>query len=263
MAPPPSLHIVIAGFNAGLTNAEPLEAQLRNAYLRTLNRLIREAAANLSRHAITAASIPDPMHHARTWHLPDRDEVLPEGDTRDRLLAATQPTRVKIVTRMMGGALAAASVSFDVKNPLAQHLLANLGRRITEITQLTRTEIMRSLVESHDAGLSIPHAARAMVRDVGATNKTRATLIARTEFIGAQNGASLAAVQISGAAQTKTWLAVSDERTRQDHADADGQTVALADPFDVGGFPMAHPGDQSAPAEEVCNCRCTLTYGDA
>lgn len=251
---------VLAGFAHGVDRAAPLEVHLRNAYYRTLNRLVREAAANFSRHAI--------HHHARTaaigdpaqWQMPDRDEVLPEGDARDALVQATQPIRQKIVTHMMGDALLAVSVSFTTTNPLAQHVLSMLGTRITEITELTRREIMRSLQDSHAKGLSIPHAARAMSKDVRATNINRSTLIARTEFIGAQNGASLGAVRISEAGSSKTWLATNDNRTRADHAEADGQTVPLDGMFDIGGNPMMFPGDQNAPADEVCNCRCTMTY---
>lgn len=250
---------VLAGFAQGVDRAVPLEVHLRNAYYRTLNRLVREAAANFARRAI--------HHHARTaaadpaqWQMPDRDEVLPEGDARDALVQATQPIRQKIVARMMGDALLAVGVSFTATNPLALHVLGMLGKRITEITELTRTEIMRSLADSHAKGLSIPHAARAMSKDVRATNISRSTLIARTEFIGAQNGSSLGAVKLTGAGQMKTWLATGDNRTRDTHAEADGQTVPLDDFFQVGGEPMLYPGDQNAPADEVCNCRCTLTY---
>lgn len=250
---------VLAGFAHGVDRAVPLEVHLRNAYYRTLNRLVREAAVNFSRRAI--------HHHARTaaadpaqWQMPDRDEVLPEADARDALMQATQPIRQRIVAHMMGDALLAVSVSFSAANPLAQHVLANLGTRITEITELTRREIMRSLQDSHGKGLSIPHAARAMSKDVRATNISRSTLIARTEFIGAQNGASLGAVRIADAGSSKTWLATDDSRTRQDHAEANGQTVPLDGFFMVGGEQMLYPGDQNAPADEVCNCRCTMTY---
>lgn len=247
-----SLTDLRAGFTLGVDEAAPLELQLRDAYLRELNRAVKEAAARFARSAITASA----------WQLPNPDEVLPDTQVHAKLLAATQPIRVKIVSKMMGTALAGVGVSFDVQNPLAQGVLGNLGKRITEITHFTRASIMASLGDSFDKGLSIPHAARAMAKTVNATNKTRATLIARTEFIGAQNGASLASVQYTGAAKFKTWLATDDGRTREDHADASGQTIPVSDPFDVGGFPMMYPGDQGAPAEEVCNCRCTMTYSD-
>lgn len=254
------LSSVLGGFAHGLERATPYEVHLRNAYYRTLNRLVREAASNFARRASHHGARTAAVHVPSPWGMPDKDEVLSLEDTRAALLEATTPIRTRIVSTMIGDALTTVGVSFAVQNPLAQHVLTMLGRRITEITELTRTEIMRSLAESHAAGLSIPHAARAMAKDVRATNVNRATLIARTEFIGAQNGASLAAVRIADVATSKTWLATNDARTRIDHADASGQTVPLQDAFSVGGVEMMFPGDQSAPADEVCNCRCTITY---
>lgn len=76
----------------------------------------------------------------------------------------------------------------------------------------------------------------------------------------------MAATQIvqsaSGETFYKTWLASADERTRPDHADADGQTVRLDEQFVVGGVAMDAPGDPAAPADEVVGCRCTLTFTD-
>lgn len=260
MATPPSLAHVNAALQTGLNNAVPYEARLRNAYHRTLNTLVRNAAQRFGRaashHGLTAAS-------SSPWPMPDRDEVLNVRDAHEQLLEATQPTRVSMLSTMMGPALATVSATFTTTNPLTHHVLANMGSRITEITDLTRDEIMASLTDSHDQGLSIPHAARALSRDVRATNVVRSTLIARTEIIGARNGASLAAVRITGAAQYKQWLATNDAKTRFDHAAANGQVVPVSGTFTVGGYSMGYPGDQNAPAREVCNCRCTLIYRDS
>lgn len=56
----------------------------------------------------------------------------------------------------------------------------------------------------------------------------------------------------------KRWVAHHDERTRHSHLAANGQTVAIDDPFIVGGAALAFPGDPSAPMEEVANCRCVM-----
>jgi len=63
----------------------------------------------------------------------------------------------------------------------------------------------------------------------------------------------------------KEWLAVGDQRTRDTHLDAwkryseggDPGPIPIDQPFSVGGISMMYPGDPSAPAGEVCNCRCT------
>lgn len=56
----------------------------------------------------------------------------------------------------------------------------------------------------------------------------------------------------------KIWIATDDARTRPAHREADGQRVPLEDPFSVGGFDMMFPGDPTAPANLVIQCRCSF-----
>lgn len=58
----------------------------------------------------------------------------------------------------------------------------------------------------------------------------------------------------------KMWVTRRDERVRHEHVAADTQTVPTDQPFVVGGVPMMHPGDRSAPARLTVNCRC-ITIG--
>lgn len=59
---------------------------------------------------------------------------------------------------------------------------------------------------------------------------------------------------------TKTWRTVGDDRVRPDHADADGQTVGVDEPFAIGGFDAMFPGDPDLPGDLAINCRCLLEY---
>lgn len=63
-----------------------------------------------------------------------------------------------------------------------------------------------------------------------------------------------------GASVEKTWRTRNDDKVRHTHQLAEGQTVPFGAPFWVGGVPMMHPGDPSAPASEVSNCRCRARY---
>lgn len=58
----------------------------------------------------------------------------------------------------------------------------------------------------------------------------------------------------------KTWNATYDERTRDTHWKADGQTRKANRPFRVGGHKMMHPQDPTAPIGEVANCRCWTSW---
>lgn len=62
---------------------------------------------------------------------------------------------------------------------------------------------------------------------------------------------------------TKTWVTMRDALVRHTHVIADGETVGIFDTFDIGGYPMRFPKDDSlgASASEIVNCRCCLVYG--
>ena len=68
-------------------------------------------------------------------------------------------------------------------------------------------------------------------------------------------------VQLKGMEEGYTrqrWVARMDPRTRHTHMKADGQTVPLGQPFQVGDHYLDAPGDPSAPHEETANCRCVV-----
>lgn len=87
--------------------------------------------------------------------------------------------------------------------------------------------------------------------------RPRALRVARTEVTAGMNGGALSMYKSNGI-DGKEWITTLDEVTRDDHADADGQTVSVNDSFMVGGFSMEHPGDPSAPPEQIVNCRCAI-----
>lgn len=142
---------------------------------------------------------------------------------------------------------------------LAEQYLITATNRLKgisdEVWQHTRTE----LVAGMQAGESVPQL-RKRVMAAADVSKARANVIARTEVIGAQNRGSLGQMMSTGYGGTKDWLATRDHRTRQSHADANGQTVRLDEKFSVGGASMDGPHDPSAPPGETISCRCTLTY---
>ena len=64
---------------------------------------------------------------------------------------------------------------------------------------------------------------------------------------------------VSDMVKKKAWIAILDDHTRFDHADADGQEVDKSEPFEVGGDELMYPGDDSLGAgeDQLCNCRCS------
>lgn len=90
--------------------------------------------------------------------------------------------------------------------------------------------------------------------------KGSAKRIARTEtHIALERGAWEAARSL-GVRLVKEWATMDDIKTRPSHAAADGQMREIEEPFSVGGESMQYPGDPTASAKQVVNCRCTALY---
>ena len=91
----------------------------------------------------------------------------------------------------------------------------------------------------------------------------QATRIVRTEGQRAANEArkdAYAEAEAQGVKGVYVWEATLDDRTRDSHADMDGQERTADELFDVNGNPAQFPLDPSLPAEESINCRCRVAY---
>lgn len=124
-----------------------------------------------------------------------------------------------------------------------------------------KREISKTINDGIQRGLSIDDIKRNLVRSVENMTATRARVIARTEVVGASNQGSLIGAQSSGINLNKQWITAHNKvPPRPAHKKADGQTVGLYEQFTVGGEKMNSPGDVTASAENVINCRCTVIY---
>lgn len=96
----------------------------------------------------------------------------------------------------------------------------------------------------------------------------RAEVIARTEAVRITSQArrvafiqNLHQVGLTEADAEHTWHSVRDNRTRETHRDMNGQKQPFSRPFQSpSGAQLMYPGDPNAPADEVCNCRCSCSY---
>lgn len=102
---------------------------------------------------------------------------------------------------------------------------------------------------------------QAINRQGGVLARARSRVIARTETHTSANAAGQEAARATGLPMKKEWVADRDpDRTRDDHQDADEQTVDLQDYFEVGGEPLLYPGDPNGSAANIINCRCAVVY---
>ncbi len=135
------------------------------------------------------------------------------------------------------------------------------GRKVANISNTTKAKVERVVRQSAKEGLSEQDTAKLMREKIGGSmGAARARTIARTETHSASQDAAFEVVQASGIEATKEWVAVEDDRTREDHAAANGQEVAMHERFEIGDDELLYPGDPSGMPEEIINCRCVCVY---
>ncbi len=81
---------------------------------------------------------------------------------------------------------------------------------------------------------------------------------ARTSYTSAQNSSRIEGLEEfakAGIKVQKEWLATSDERTRQSHAELNGVRVDVDKKFPNG---LMYPADPDGEPSEVYNCRCKV-----
>lgn len=154
-------------------------------------------------------------------------------------------------------------LSFDVHAPWVEQFIEQRAQQLAgHVTQTTYDAIRTQMSDAVGLGESIEDIADRIRAVFAQANDTRATTIARTEVISAYNGAAVqgAATLPSDVVAGQEWIATRDSRTREAHASADGQIVAVGQPFMVDGFNAAYPGDPSLPPSQSINCRCAVAF---
>ena len=140
--------------------------------------------------------------------------------------------------------------SFNNANEIAEtsidELRIILGNGLSD--GLSNDEIAKSIVDKFEDQLS----------------KSRTIRIVRTETHNALMFANLTSTEILdrdlNLGLVKEWVATEDDRTRENHQIANGQTVPLDGLFTVGPDRMKRPGDPNASPGNVIRCRCALAF---
>lgn len=118
------------------------------------------------------------------------------------------------------------------------------------------SEVLQGIIQ----GESIPKIAK-RISNVQEMNEAAAVRSARTIVTGAENKGrmdSYERAEKDGIVLEKEWIAASDSRTRDWHADLNGKTMPIDKPFQNDFGNIMYPGDPSAHPANVYNCRCTL-----
>lgn len=147
------------------------------------------------------------------------------------------------------------NLQFDVSNPRVQVKIKAAYNRSAKVNDASYEQLRRLFRMAYRDGWTIQDLRRSINDKFKTWSVTRAQLWAQTEMNGVINAADQETWR-QGGFKGKQWVATQDDRTRDAHADADGQIVGIDEPFNVGGEQMDAPGDFSASAENTANCRC-------
>lgn len=255
----------------------------RRAQSRRMVGVIDQAVAPLrawiaqekNRYIIKAAE-----EYRRTGHFSDANFF----DHEKRILSLLYNQYLKVGRAMNGEVVAmvkAARPALELKAQtrfeylLKRWAATEAARKAKPIAGTTRDDINQAVQNA----FASEAAELIVIRDILATraySPWRADAIARTETHNAAMYASITTAedfaQEESVTMLKVWSPTQDERTRTleknqaGHAEMeDAPAIGLADLFQVprpdGGVDqMDRPGDPSAPANQVINCRCVLTY---
>lgn len=228
-----------------------LEIRLRAEQARARNAMIRSAAREYTKHG-------HPPAHVFAAHRARIKGVIEEHYRR------TIPVFAGMAVKQI------KSRRFDQKATQTLHewLTARWVereslRKATMIADTDRDDVIGAIQNGLNEGLSTEEIAR-NIRKVSQLTAFRAATVARTETHAAATYGSIESVREAertlGVVMMKEWLATKDDRTRPEHLAADGQQVAMDEKFTIGGEMMDRPGDPSASAENVVNCRCAIIY---
>lgn len=230
-----------------------------------LDRLTVQFRGRLEREL--SAAMKDMVEH---W-LQTNQVVLPRG-FYDRVEATYRQMALASITafgnriydqgKAFGFPLESKESFSQIMTRLALRYISQeaIRRRITEVTETTRKQIVRAVSKGYSDGLGQRGVADYILDLVPSLAQYRANMIARTETHGAANYGSDEAAKQTGLPLSREWLSAHDERTRETHRQANGTTAPMGGKFKVGDAELAFPGDPEGPPEEIINCRCTLAY---
>lgn len=155
--------------------------------------------------------------------------------------------------------------AYVIQEYIKQNGLANL---VTQISDTLKNAIQSVIDKGQQEGWGVDR----IVRELNDATfpKWMAQRIVRTELgIAANTGGMVAATEM-GVEVKKEWISTTDNRTRRiprdqtDHLNMDGKLADFNEPFLVDGKKgdelMQYPGDPSASASNLCNCRCSVAF---
>ena len=132
---------------------------------------------------------------------------------------------------------------------LLQKTIVTSKRTLARITK----ELNQILTKGYTEGVGINMVANAMTTRFNQLETWEAKRIARTEIHNSHNRGVMKIYDEVGVEYTQ-WIAANDDRTRESHAEIDGEIIEVGGTYSNG---LQYPGDTNGDIEEWINCRCS------
>ena len=231
---------------------DPLEKRAASAFkryffeLRThvLKRLDAQVGRALSTGVVKAERLTQAQIDAVLWNETEWNAQLRK--VAMGVWKATAEASAKRLATELGGLQ-----FFSVQHPSMVKLFTEKALKVTRINDTVRTRMRDTLAESIAKNETIAETASRVRLEFNFAG-SRSTTIARTEVGQVSNVARFEGMKAEGIAKHK-WVSAQDEFVRDSHKAVNGEVVAIGAAFSNG---LTTPGQPTAPAAEVINCRC-------
>jgi HK97 family phage portal protein len=189
------------------------------------------------------------------------------------LMPAASAAAASLLTTMAGAGVIATATDATEISALAAKIAVSptlvavaaaanaMSELVEDLTQVVRTEV---------AATDSTEVVKAKVREFFAKHgdefaRKIATTAAHSAVNGARDAAANAMVGMPGPdgeipSVVATWQTQRDTHVRPAHAEAQGTSVLVGEPFDMDGHRVRFPQDPMAPPYLIFGCRCHLSY---
>ena len=149
--------------------------------------------------------------------------------------------------------------SSPINQTKLNNIIENRTFRASEYTMNRLTgEVLPKIQEGIREGKSLGKTTESLKTEFKDMTKGQLTKISRTETQSTYNQSKFETMMQSKAVTGKRWKSSGRSNSRRAHKKANGQTVAVEEPFIVDGEKLMYPGDPDGSVDNIVNCACTM-----
>jgi len=255
--------LLIAQLNKAISNNN--EKQLERAVSRYFKQLKQEVLDNLEEYwsdyqllqgQIDLIIAPINDSHERYYNIlakHDKKEYRLGQKEAQRLIDVTTKHADKSIRKRLKGYIKRDNELFGTIKWSEEDLLERTFIASQQTIARVSRDINKIITKGYTDGKGINVVANMLTRRFDQLETWEARRIARTEIHNSHNQGVMRIYNEVGVEYTQ-WIAADDDRTRESHAEINGEIIAMGETYSNG---LAYPGDTSGDIEEWINCRCS------